>query len=349
MNAVNSPMPSSQLPHKLAVLLACATFPLIWVGGLVTTYDAGMAVPDWPSTFGYNLFLYPWQTWISGPWNLFIEHGHRLLGALVGFITIGFMISVFCLERRLWMRVLAITALVAVIFQGALGGVRVLLDDRQVAMIHGCFGPAFFAFVAALVAFTSRRWTAVDALRAAPLGKIHRLAVLTPVMAYVQLVIGATLRHLPIDVTPSFFQTAVLFHLLFAAAVFVHALLLAREVRRDEGVAEMRLPALGLVVLVTAQVLLGVATWVAKYNWPSWFAEWSLTAGNVIQEKSLLQSITVTAHMAMGSLILALSVFLSAFVFRLRNPWVAESPAARHANANSSNTNLYAWAAEGSP
>ena len=64
----------------------CATFPLIWVGGLVTTYDAGMAVPDWPNTYGYNLFLYPWQTWLSGPWDLFIEHGHRLLGALVGMI-----------------------------------------------------------------------------------------------------------------------------------------------------------------------------------------------------------------------------------------------------------------------
>ena len=65
----------------LAVVLVCATFPLIWVGGLVTTYEAGMAVPDWPTTYGYNLFLYPWQTWICGPWDLFIEHGHRLLGA----------------------------------------------------------------------------------------------------------------------------------------------------------------------------------------------------------------------------------------------------------------------------
>ena len=64
-------------PHRLAVVLVCATFPLIWVGGLVTTYEAGMAVPDWPTTYGYNLFLYPWQTWILGPWDLFIEHGHR--------------------------------------------------------------------------------------------------------------------------------------------------------------------------------------------------------------------------------------------------------------------------------
>ncbi len=76
-------------PHRWAVALACATFPLIWAGGLVTTYDAGMAVPDWPSTFGYNLFLYPWTTWFFGPWDLFIEHGHRLLGALVGLLIYG--------------------------------------------------------------------------------------------------------------------------------------------------------------------------------------------------------------------------------------------------------------------
>ena len=72
---------SSHWPHRLAVLLVCATFPLIWVGGLVTTYDAGMAVPDWPGTYGYNLFaLSRGKRGCSGPWDLFIEHGHRLVG-----------------------------------------------------------------------------------------------------------------------------------------------------------------------------------------------------------------------------------------------------------------------------
>ena len=75
--------------HRCAILLACTTFPLIWVGGLVTTYDAGMAVPDWPNTYGYNMFLYPPTTWLSGPWDLLIEHGHRLLGSLAGLVAIG--------------------------------------------------------------------------------------------------------------------------------------------------------------------------------------------------------------------------------------------------------------------
>ena len=86
--ATRSPSP---WPHRWAVALACATFPLVWVGGLVTTTDAGMAVPDWPNTYGYNLFLYPWQTWLAGPWDIFVEHGHRLLGATVGMMTIGLL------------------------------------------------------------------------------------------------------------------------------------------------------------------------------------------------------------------------------------------------------------------
>lgn len=341
-----SPTPSSRLPHTLAVVLACATFPLIWVGGLVTTYDAGMAVPDWPSTFGYNLFLYPWQTWISGPWNLFIEHGHRLLGALVGMITIGFMAVVFLKDTRIWMRALAVTALVAVIGQGALGGMRVLFDDRQLAMIHGCFGPAFFAFTASLVAFTSRGWKTAATNAVASPEKLHRLAVLTPLLAYVQLVLGATLRHLPIDVTPSFFQAAVVFHLMFAVAVVAHVFLLAREVSRTKSVHATRFPALILATLVTVQIGLGFATWVVKYNWPSWFANWRWAANYVIHEKSLGQSLTVTAHVAMGSLILATSVYISVFLFRLRSPWLAETSASESKSSQSS-TDVYSLSTEG--
>lgn len=133
-------------PRFWAVLLVCTTFPLIWVGGLVTSYDAGMAVPDWPSTYGYNLFLYPWQTWLFGPWDLVIEHGHRLLGALAGVVTILLNVSVWRCDHRRWMRWIALTALLLVIGQGLLGGARVHFDQRTIAMIHGCVGPSFFAF-----------------------------------------------------------------------------------------------------------------------------------------------------------------------------------------------------------
>ena len=86
---------ASRWPYRLAVLLAAATFPLISVGGLVTSYDAGMAVPDWPNTYGYNLLLYPWTTWLFGPWDLFLEHGHRLLGVLVGLLAMGLVAAAY--------------------------------------------------------------------------------------------------------------------------------------------------------------------------------------------------------------------------------------------------------------
>src|SRR5882672_10945751 len=134
MNAERcSLLPESAWPHRLAVLLTCATFPLIWVGGLVTSYDAGMAVPDWPTTYGYNLFLYPWQTWIEGPWKLFIEHGHRLMGATVGVLTIALLVAVWRCDSRQGVRWLSVLTLGAVIFQGSLGGLRVLLDEVQLA------------------------------------------------------------------------------------------------------------------------------------------------------------------------------------------------------------------------
>src|SRR5436853_6904454 len=108
----------SRWPHRLVVALALVTFPLIWVGGLVTTYDAGMAVPDWPGTYGYNLLLYPWTTWIAGPWDLFIEHGHRLLGATSGFITIGLVVTAYATKQSPAVRIATVVALLLVISQG---------------------------------------------------------------------------------------------------------------------------------------------------------------------------------------------------------------------------------------
>lgn len=295
-------------PHRLAVALLCATFPLIWIGGLVTTMDAGMAVEDWPTTYGYNLFLYPWDTWIFGPFDLFIEHGHRLLGSLVGFITIGLVFAVFLGDRRAWMKVVAVIALLGVIGQGVLGGMRVLFDDRQLAMIHGCVGPAFFALVVAITTFTSHYWHEAQRY-SSPSSlstgrKVQRLSLITLGLAYLQLVLGAGLRHMPIDATAGYFKAIVLFHLLMAAALAVHAVLLFRATR---GVTEMMLARRGVTIaaFVFFQIALGTATWVVKYGWPSWFADYSFAAGYTVETNSWLQVIVTTMHVANGSMILA--------------------------------------------
>ncbi|HWB11026.1 MAG TPA: COX15/CtaA family protein [Pirellulales bacterium] len=304
------------------MLLACATFPLIWVGGLVTTYKAGMAVPDWPTTYGYNLFLYPWQTWLFGPWDLFIEHGHRLLGAVVGLLTIALAACVWKLDGRPWMRRLALVAVGVVVFQGVLGGLRVRMDARLLAQIHGCVGPAFFAFGAALATITSRRWFSASAALDKGDGSfppqcpgsptLHRLATATAAIAYVQLVLGSQLRHVQVTADATLFRVAVWFHLVVAVALAGHVIgVWARSRREASRNAWLTRPAHLLAVLVGLQIALGCGTWIVNYGWPSWLGDYSWAASYVVRRESFLQATTTTAHVATGSLILAVSVILA--------------------------------------
>lgn len=309
----------SPWPHRLAVVLVCATFPLIWVGGLVTTYDAGMAVPDWPTTYGYNLFAYPWTTWVAGPWDLFIEHGHRLLGALAGMLTIALTVAVFLRDPRLWMRFAVVSALCLVIGQGVLGGARVIQDERQLAKLHGCIGPLFFAVATALAVVTSGLWKTCPAMQASPYArKLHRLALLTAGLAYLQLVFGANLRHIAVTATVTDFRAALFFHLAGAAAVAVHVLLLSiHVVRRFSGEPALRRPAIVLAVLVALQLALGGGSWLVKYSLPAVLDRVEVLRGFTIENEGLVQSLTVTAHTAGGSLILAVSVLLALRSLRL--------------------------------
>jgi heme a synthase len=313
----------SPWPFRLAVALALGTFPLIWVGGLVTTTDAGMAVPDWPGTYGYNLFLYPWQTWLFGPWDLFIEHGHRLLGAAVGMIAIAFVAVVWIWDSRTWLRYAALGALALVIFQGILGGARVLLDQRVVALVHGCVAPLFFAYAASLVVFTSRSWRAAGEPSAQAAGRrlTHAAWILCGI-AYVQIVLGAMLRH-PLFDMPSLFRGAVLLHVIVAVVLLVQAVMFHISALRSGCLAGrgVRWGSLLTVLLLAGQVTLGAASWVVKYSWPAWLDAFQFAAAFVIEEKSIGQSMIVTAHVACGALILVVFVLqawsLSRRFFRL--------------------------------
>lgn len=302
----------------MALALAGATFPLIWVGGLVTTYDAGMAVPDWPTTYGYNLFLYPWQTWLFGPWDLFIEHGHRLLGAMVGLVTIALVVVLYRCERRAWVRRLGLAALALVLLQGWLGGMRVRLDARLLAQIHGCVGPAFFALAAALAAFTSPRWRAAATSSLLADRRVARLASITTALAYLQLLLGSQVRHISLRSDMTMFRAAVLLHLFMAAMVVLHAFLLLIRVR-GSGYADAWLtwPTWRLAALVVAQIGLGCGTWVLKYGWPAWLSDYPWAAGYVVTRESLLQASITTAHVAIGSLILVTSLTVALRSWRL--------------------------------
>jgi heme a synthase len=315
--------PASPWPHRVAVLLVCATFPLIWVGGLVTTYDAGMAVPDWPNTFGYNLFLYPWQTWIAGPWDLFIEHGHRLFGAVVGMLTILFVITIFLGEQRRWVRMASLGALALVIAQGALGGMRVVLDERLLAQLHGCVGPAFFAYTVALAVWTSPRWISPqwragpdqsqEVVRGRASARFQRLAFLTVAIAYLQLVLGSQLRHVRPVVDVTVFRAAVWLHLFMAAALTAHVIMLAaRAARWFMADRFIFVPAVALAGLLIVQLALGVGAWVVNYGWPeALFGNYPWAQQFVVTQAGRLQAWVTTGHVATGSLILATSLLIA--------------------------------------
>jgi heme a synthase len=307
--------PSSRWPHRWAWLLACATFPLIWVGGLVTTTDAGMAFKDWLTSDGHFMLFYPW---LDAEGDKFVEHGHRLLGAMAGFLAIALVIVTFLEESRSWVRKYSLLILVGVILQGLLGGMRVVFDERTLALVHGCTGPAFFALCVGMVVVTSQWWQEVAPLEStASTKKFLRLAVFTTVLAYMQLVAGAVVRHSPHLIGARFsgeasaaiiFQTAVYFHLLLALAITVHVVMLnwlAFRSGMERGRSSI------LAALICGQLLLGVSTWMVKYGLPRWVSSIVGDLKFVNTADNAYQAGIVTCHVAVGSLILVTSLAIA--------------------------------------
>jgi len=320
---IENPKPFSLLPHRVSIVLLAVVFPLIWVGGLVTTTDAGMAVPDWPNTYNYNMFAYPVRDWFFGPWDLFVEHGHRLLGTLAGILSILLVVVTYWKDPRSWMRWLSWAVLGMVIAQGALGGIRVLLDQRIVAQIHGTVGPGFLALVAAVFVFNSRWWQAANNSTTSAKKYFELLggaALLAFLLSYCQLGLGAAIRHVSEMASPNFFFWIVTLHILTAVAILVLAfcIFVVSRMRLAAGIG-VRWTSFFLSFLVLIQFVLGLSTWVVKFGWPVWFEEFATAAHFTIPEKSFLQVNVVTAHVAVGSLILAASIVLGAKCLRLRS------------------------------
>jgi len=186
------------LLHRIALLTACATFPLIFLGGLVTSHGAGMSVPDWPTSFGYNMWLLPiGQWWHQG--GIFYEHSHRLVASGVGFMAIILAAAAWWMEPRAWVRRLAYLVLGFVIFQGVLGGMRVLFVNLDLAIAHGITAQLFFCTAVLAAIVTSRWWNLAPNLAwsesYADGHKLIRMGVEAVAMVFIQLVIGAIMRH----------------------------------------------------------------------------------------------------------------------------------------------------------
>jgi cytochrome c oxidase assembly protein subunit 15 len=176
-----------------AVVNAVATFLLIGLGGLVTSHEAGMSVPDWPTTYGYNMFVFPVDKWVGG---IFYEHSHRLLASLVGLLTTILAVWLWLKDSRKWLHWLGIAAFLLVVAQGVLGGLRVRWQMDWLGVPHGAVAQTFLVLTCALALFTSRWWHQSVVTKQIPVPRGLRSHILwVTVLIFLQLLIAATMRH----------------------------------------------------------------------------------------------------------------------------------------------------------
>ncbi len=187
------PAENNRYLHRFACFTAAATLLLICSGGMVTSKGVGLAVPDWPTTFGYNMFFFPVSKWVGG---ILFEHTHRLIASVIGFLTIILAIWLWRAPVARWIKTLGWVSLGAVVLQGVLGGLRVTLLKDQIGIFHACLAQAFFGLLVIIALATSPLWHRLTRPMATfPPRFLAFLAVVITGIIYGQLGLGATMRH----------------------------------------------------------------------------------------------------------------------------------------------------------
>jgi cytochrome c oxidase assembly protein subunit 15 len=304
-------------------LLVAATLCLIFLGGLVTSLGAGLAVPDWPTTFGHNMFLYPVSGWVGG---VFFEHTHRLLASIVGLLTTALAIWTWRMDARRWVRWLGVTAFLLVVVQGIFGGLRVTQLSVVLAMIHGCMAQAFLCVVIVLAAALSRRWneTQVTSVAGSSIAALRWAAWAFVGAVYVQLILGAVMRHLGAGLAITDFPLAYgrlippigslavgihFAHRAWALLVTANALvLLVLCMMHARNVSRLLSPVFSIIVLIGFQIALG-----AHIIW------------------LMRPPVTTTLHVLNGAVILGLGLLVALRASRLQT---SASPISTTASAH---------------
>lgn len=297
-----------------ARVAAAATFLLLVAGGFVTSHEAGLAVTDWPNSYGYNMFLFPLSRMTGG---IYYEHAHRLLGSLVGLTTVALAVYLQFTEKRQWLRRLGWIAVLLVIAQGILGGLRVtgyftlsqspdeVAPNIYLAIAHGVMGQLFFCLTIAIAAFTSTAWLRAEA-KPAPFARADRtLTALLAGLLFVQLVLGAVLRHV---------SGMLMVHISMAVVVFFAAVIAGTRLwglNPDKPLLS-RLGG-GLIAAVVVQFSLG---FVALY---------AVMATAQAGEPAAVDVIGATLHQTFGAALYAVAVAAMLWTHRLLVP----TPAAR--------------------
>ena len=288
------------------VVVACMACLLVIAGGLVTSNNAGLAVPDWPTSFG-NWF----KAHMVG--GVKYEHTHRLIAELVGSLTIVAAVWTWLVDKRRWMRWLTVAAVAGVVFQGILGGLTVLnFLPPAISTAHAAVGQTMFCVLAAMAVFTSRSWLLepqekIAKKEARPL--LRHCWMLIGFL-YLQLVLGAAFRHVWTKWGPAaanrwpaqkiihaFLYPHILNALLVAFLVLYVSL---RAIGKHSAIPHLRRPAVILLVLLIVQLLLGFAAYVTRV----------IQGVDELQPTTSLVTTTV-AHVGIGALMLAIAVILT--------------------------------------
>ena len=291
--------------HRFAVFTAFSTLLLVTAGGLVTSTGSSLSVPDWPLSFG--------QVFPKMEGGVLYEHGHRMIAATVGLLVSVLMVWLLKAEPRRWVRRLGVAAFLAVVAQGVLGGITVLLRlPLLVSMGHACLAQAFFCMTVTLALATSREWTemAVAHRREEQMPGLRTMSTVTTAFIFFQLILGALVRHtgagLSIPDFPLAFGRLVppvlegpiliaYLHRLGALVVTFYVLwTVTRILRCHRDVPGLARPAITLALLLALQILLGGAT--------------------VLMQLAVLPA---TAHVVTGALVLATSLLITLRAFRL--------------------------------
>jgi cytochrome c oxidase assembly protein subunit 15 len=298
--------------HRFSKFLVACTVVLILAGSLVTSHDAGLSVPDWPTSYGWSMFTFPPSMWVA---NILYEHGHRLIASTVGFLTIIMAAWLWYADPRRWMRWFGVATLGSVVAQGLLGGLTVLFFlPAAISTAHAGLAEIFFCMTVAIAIFTSPGWMAGYAhdagtarqIRGAEDVKIgaplRRLATTATVLIYTQILVGATMRHtgaglaipdFPLmfgHILPDHWSTAIAIHFthrvgallvtLILAALFIHV----RSHYRDRR--ELMRPAALIVALVALQVTLGALTVLSRRD--PWINSFHVVCGALVLTTSLV-------------------------------------------------------------
>jgi len=276
--------------HRYAIAVAVCTLFLVVAGGLVTSNEAGLSVPDWPLSYGK--LMPPMEG------GVFYEHGHRMIATTVGLLTVILTAWLWRAERRNWLKKLGLVALGAVIVQGVLGGLTVLfLLPKPVSIGHACLAQLFFSTTVAIAVFTSPGWKQQPQwVEDSGWPSMQALAVALPVAVLAQVALGAATRHEALDMVPHVVGAIVVVALVFLVGITV--------LTQHGGHPALGPAARRLIWITSIQVFLGIAAYVSR-----------ILTGGAVQPMPTMVAVTV-AHVAAGALMMAASVILAIHVFR---------------------------------